>query len=771
MFGRAPRLSSRFVLPGFLALLSALAPGRGTPVHAAGGTLTVERERYLMGTRCTILLQGDDRAALDAAATAAFDEIARLEAVTSNWREDSELARFHAAALHRPGEAIDVSADLFDVLARAKAWTVRTGGAFDATVEPLIRSYDLRGSGRIPSEGERVRAADLVRGGAVELDAAARRVALPDAGMAFDLGGIAKGWALDRAVATMRTRGVERALLNFGGQVYGLGHPVGADAWTVELASNQDRTHGVATVRLRDRSVSTTASSERALQVEGRLINHVLDPRTGLPAAAWGAACVLATSATDADCASTALYVMGPTAGREWIATQPDLEAVLLIDDSDAPGQVRIERIGGEAATILVAAPAGASTPDNAELARRIDVLSGEVEDMKLGEVARPAAESKYGFGPAASKVYGVPRGVSLGGYGEMLYENFAREREDDAPSGLFDQIDYLRAITYVGYKFSDKLLFNSEIEFEHASTGKRGSVSVEFAYLDFLIQPQFNVRAGMVLPPMGFINEMHEPPTFLGARRPEVEQRILPSTWRANGAGIFGESDYGLSYRAYVVEGLRGVRSTSANVTGFTGSDGIREARQSGSFARVEQWGLTGRVEYARSGVRVATSLFTGGAAQGDTAVGGSDFAGRTTVWEAHAEYKGHGLWLRGLYAGTTIDEAELFNGRNGLTGDQSVGSSQFGWYGEVGYDILRPISPASTMNLYPYVRYERYDTQKEVPAGFLRNAANDRTVVTAGAAFYPQPQVVVKSDYQWRTNEAETGLNQFNVNLGYLF
>ena len=129
------------------------------------------------------------------------------------------------------------------------------------------------------------------------------------------------------------------------------------------------------------------------------------------------------------------------------------------------------------------------------------------------------------GLGPAASNVYRKERGVSLGGYGEALYTNYAELRQDDQPSGKTDEFDFLRAVFYVGYKFSDSILFNSEIEVEHASTDKGGSVSVEFAYLEFQKRPEIGLRAGMLLVPVGFINELHEPPIFHGARRPEVEQ------------------------------------------------------------------------------------------------------------------------------------------------------------------------------------------------------------------------------------------------------
>src|SRR5687767_4238364 len=130
-----------------------------------------------------------------------------------------------------------------------------------------------------------------------------------------------------------------------------------------------------------------------------------------------------------------------------------------------------------------------AAAPDArvAELERRIDLLAAELEKLRTAGAAdaAPLTGSK-GFAPAAAKVYGIARGVSIGGYGEAVYENFASERQDDKPSGRRDQFDFLRQIVYVGYKFNDKILLNSEIEFEHASTGKGGEVSVEFAYLDY---------------------------------------------------------------------------------------------------------------------------------------------------------------------------------------------------------------------------------------------------------------------------------------------
>ena len=145
--------------------------------------------------------------------------------------------------------------------------------------------------------------------------------------------------------------------------------------------------------------------------------------------------------------------------------------------------------------------PAGAEqVPTNEELARRIEVLSRELEARRLGDAADPAppagATGKWGLGPAASKVYAKSSGLSIGGYGESLYQNFDATREDGARSGKTNEWDYLRAVVYLGWKFDRTFVLNSEIEYEHASTGKGGEVSVEFLTLDAMLRDELNLRA-----------------------------------------------------------------------------------------------------------------------------------------------------------------------------------------------------------------------------------------------------------------------------------
>ncbi|WP_239649926.1 hypothetical protein [Methylocucumis oryzae] len=210
------------------------------------------------------------------------------------------------------------------------------------------------------------------------------------------------------------------------------------------------------------------------------------------------------------------------------------------------------------AGTHSAPATASAST-DVKKLERKTDVLSQEVEKLRtnLSIPEEAKYKSAYGLGPAASKVYQVGRGLSIGGYGEANYQAIT----DDKGTGK-NNADLERLVLYAGYKFSDHILFNSEIEFEHATTGEgaeeKGEVSIEFAALDFFIDPRANIRAGMVLLPMGFINQIHEPPFFYGNNRPEVERRIIPSTWREIGIGLFGQITPELTYTAYIVNGLK---------------------------------------------------------------------------------------------------------------------------------------------------------------------------------------------------------------------
>lgn len=403
----------------------------------------------------------------------------------------------------------------------------------------------------------------------------------------------------------------------------------------------------------------------------------------------------------------------------------------------------------------------GSSEERVAEIERRLEVLAAELERMKLGEAAVVADEGQYGLGPAASKVYRTQRGLSIAGYGEMLFEGFDSRRDDGSPSGKTDQIDFLRAIVYVGYKFNDRWIFNSEIEFEHASTGKTGEASLEFAYLDYLWRPELNWRAGLLLVPMGFLNELHEPPVFLGARRPRIEQVIMPTTWRENGFGIFGDAGP-ITYRTYLLNGL--------DAKGFS-AGGLRGGRQKGSQALAEGFAWMGRLDYTGTpGLLLGGSVYIGDSGQGLASPGRGALDVQTTIYEAHLEWKWRGLEVRFLGVQAELDDVAELNQALGLSGNRSVGEELEGFYLQVGYDVLAAVG-SGEKSLIPYIRWEEFDTQSKVPAGFLRNPANDVEDLTVGLAFKPIDQLIVKVDYENFDNKAGTGVDQFNVALGYIF
>ena len=397
---------------------------------------------------------------------------------------------------------------------------------------------------------------------------------------------------------------------------------------------------------------------------------------------------------------------------------------------------------------------------DLEELRRQVDILAEEVERLRSGEQPVELTEEDaraIGLAPSAAATYERGSGVSIAGYGEMLFENFADENEAGQPTGSTSQFDFLRAILYAGYRFNDKFLFNSEIEVEHAD-----EVFVEFAYVDYLAHENFGVRGGMLLVPLGLVNEFHEPNVFLGAQRPVTEQQIIPSTWRENGGGIHGSIDR-VAFRAYVINGLDG--------SGFS-SSGIRGGRQKGSKAKASSMAFTGRVDVTPTpGVFVGASLYIGGSGQGEITLDDRELDVRTTIFDVHGQAQIRGLDLRGLYARASIGDAVELNQALGKTGSSGVAEMMHGGYVQVGYNVLSQAADAGGVGLTPYVRFEKVDTQAMMPVGFERGLATDNSFTTIGVELKPISNIVVKVDHAWVRNDAETGVNQFNIGLGYAF
>lgn len=418
------------------------------------------------------------------------------------------------------------------------------------------------------------------------------------------------------------------------------------------------------------------------------------------------------------------------------------------------------------------------------EEGRQIEALSEEVEQLKVFElIPELGKEGKYGLGPAASKVYGITKGVSLAGYGELFARFFDSASEFDIASGsgttrLRDDSDLLRKVLYVGYKFSDSLIFNSEIEFEHTKTSagpdtSAGEVSVEFATLDFLLDPKINIRAGLLLMPMGITNELHESPTYHGVFRPDTEQFIIPTTWRENGVGIFGEAFPGLEYRLYTVAGLvtnSSASGTSVSTAKFTHHQGLRGGRQQGVRSIAEELAYTARLDYKGiPGLMLGTSFYGG---QAHTPQGNNlpDTSVDINLWDVHlmAAYKG--FELRALYAQGNINGVERINQRANIAtaSGKSIGEKLFGYYAEIAYDIMPLVRPGSMQYLAPFFRYEMYDTQDGVPGGYADLSNTERTVKTLGLSYKPHPNINIKADYQFRDNGFS---DTFNIGLSFMY
>lgn len=315
----------RLLLAGTLGTLFVAAGA----LRSGAAPATLERARFLMGTTCRAVVHHEDPAGARSALVAAFDAIAALEDELSTWRPDSTLSLANRLAGRRP---VPVSPALAELLDGALGLAELTGGAFDPTVGPLVRAWDLRGSGRVPGPGELAATLPHVGHHLVDLDRGAGLLSLGSSRACLDAGAFGKGAALDRARDVLVAAGVRSALMDFGGQLLLVGAPPGDDAWRVAVADPTDRERPAVELLVRDASVATSAQSERRLLVDGVSVGHVLDPRTGRPVPGRHGVTVVAPDGLTADALATALLVMGPDAGRRWCLARPQSPAALWLE-------------------------------------------------------------------------------------------------------------------------------------------------------------------------------------------------------------------------------------------------------------------------------------------------------------------------------------------------------------------------------------------------------------------------------------------------------
>ncbi|HEX7053683.1 MAG TPA: porin [Burkholderiales bacterium] len=372
-------------------------------------------------------------------------------------------------------------------------------------------------------------------------------------------------------------------------------------------------------------------------------------------------------------------------------------------------------------------------------LEEKVQVLQREIDQLK-GQVAGSRAADTGSRGA-----------TTIGGYGELIYNNY-RESERS------DQADLRRFVIFLGHRFNERLRFHSELEVEHAFVegGEGGEVAMEQAYLEYGLTPRANVRAGLMLVPLGILNETHEPPTFFGVERNQVESVIIPSTWRELGVALQGEATPGLEYNV----GL----STSLDSGRFEEPEkGLRETRSGGGEAAANDLGVFAALNYRGiPGLLVGGGLFTGNTGHdGASNSALEDVSARVTLWDVHARYAVGGWDLQALYARGTLSDADAVSAASGEVAPKSL----YGWYVQAAYHVWK----RGDLDLAPFVRFERYNTQHEVADGFAADPLNDEKVTTVGANFYLHPQVVLKADFQ--NFRADDTKDRFNLGVGYMF
>ena len=290
--------------------------------------------RRLMWTRFEIIAYGPDRARLAEAAEAAFEEIDRLDRQMSNYSETSELTYINRNAAR---EDVIVEKELFDFLKLSIEYSRTTGGAFDITVGPLMKAWGFfENKGRVPEPGELKSVTARVGFNHVVLNERTRAIRFDCEGVELDLGGIAKGYAVDRAADILRASGVSSAFITAGSSsICAMGAPPGQPSWRVEVNDPLDRSHKLEAIEIKDRSISTSGCQAKTFESAGKTYCHIMDPRIGRPIEGLISATVITQRGVEAEVLSKALMVMGIEKAREFLKNRPHARAILYYNQPE----------------------------------------------------------------------------------------------------------------------------------------------------------------------------------------------------------------------------------------------------------------------------------------------------------------------------------------------------------------------------------------------------------------------------------------------------
>ncbi len=345
---------------------------------------------------------------------------------------------------------------------------------------------------------------------------------------------------------------------------------------------------------------------------------------------------------------------------------------------------------------------------------------------------------------------------VTVGAYAEMLYNQ---------PEGDNGELDVQRMVLLFGYRFDERTQFVTEIELEHVN-----EVFVEQAFVNYNVAPNVNLRGGLMLVPMGIVNEFHEPTTFNGTERPAMDNAIVPTTWREIGVGVAGRfNSLSLGYQAYVFNGFKSAEADGeGGISGLLkGSNGLRGGRQKAIQSTIDSPTLSTKLDYyGIQGLRLGFSTYFGRTQAEDDVdtFDGSDIGIAMLGFDARYAYQR--FTARAQLVHASLSDTDSYNQ---LTG-RDLGSELMGWYVEGGYNLL----PRNMkQKLFAFVRYEEFDTHKSTSGTLEQNLAYDRTDVTTGLTYHIAPGVVVKGDYQFRSSALgnDSVKNRLNFGLGVWF
>jgi len=417
-------------------------------------------------------------------------------------------------------------------------------------------------------------------------------------------------------------------------------------------------------------------------------------------------------------------------------------------------------------ALALAAAFAAAPALGQATVDQKLQILQQEIDDLKA-QARRPAGPGQQAspysldYSSMLDRSSGLANGgTNVVGYGEVAYSKFRQSGNATA--------DLQRFVFGFNHRFDERLTLHSEIEIEHAvvSSADDGEAAIEQAWLNYKVSDAANVKGGLFLIPVGILNETHEPPTYFGVMRNQVETRIIPTTWRELGAGVHGVVGEGLSYDVGITTNFDSGKLDERTT-------GIRSAHQEGQEANARNLAVYGALNYRRPGLLMGGGVFTGNTGQnGASNPALQGVSARLTLWDVHAQYRIAGLDLQALYAAGTLGDADKVTAA--ILAAAPTPADAFaapktlkGGYVQAAYHVYKQ----GNFDVAPFVRYERIDIkQQEDPAnGLLQDPNNIERIKTFGVNFWVHPQVVLKADIQrYATDKSQ---DRFSLGLGFMF